>query len=1481
MERHWTPRFNDGRPEGSNSEICVEAQHPWLADADILFWDRPAMQLRGRWIFSWGLGFAACGLLGALMPAVRQHFLRLLKRGKRRRRCDHQEVLDKVPSIRLRYGLSTRGFLPLCCMKRLPSEFQDWERLADELPDLNRAGRLKEAVDGLPRMDLKCFEGAGKELLQRAFLLLGALAHSYSHGHEVPWHLVGDRGRGTLTNTALKLSSCLPAQLAEPWLEVSSRLGVPPVLTAAATDLWNWRLRDSAGPFTPENLEQGISLTGTDTERAFHMVPCAMQAAAAEVVPKIFLADILVRGACDEQLASLLREVADVLLEFQHFFRQIAGTVDKDLFYDVYRPLLNGFHPSGLKMEVSEAAADLLTRPVACVTKAIEGGGLLNKSKGPSAGQSTIILLLDSFLAISHSESGVAFQEEMLSYMPAEHRQMVLDFRQRWRDLDSLPMVIGQRKVHDLEEAYGECVKAFSGLRRLHLSTVTSYLLRTNTGTGATTWRSLLQSMLTVRYPTEAEVRFCSATHTVMEQLQIQLWGAFLIILWSFSVSLAFFSFCAFSERLRGRELSHVRELQELLAPISMATPQAVDETLIGLRLAALAEKSSLVRCTLKRRGWTHGLPKGAMAHHGLDVSGSGQHDTCWSLPGGCPLGLVMADGHDVPQPVAYRGSAAPEPKRPKTFRPQKPTTQRAVEKSSLASVGPEESVGHMLHAAARRQSVEFQSGRARDVPQTAERFHGMSLKSFGLTSSLGGAAPRKSKERKDGKSMDLMDLAFSGGMQMWNGEPMPSYAPISLPYFDVEEEGSGAIVQDSTENKTRPKLVHIDEANSKAAEKLLGPNQELLEDSYFLLQMPCVLPEMSKPEDELFREAEDAASAGSGATITRLPDGKLGKLRVYKSGKVKMEIGGISFCVDQGCETFFQQDLALVCPLAGEFFNLGRLNSRMVLTPDLDAILAQVPEMLSQSEETPVLEQAPKKEPAAVPAQLPVFPAARGKGRGKGSRAAWRTGLTTTMLLCTVHTNLPDVAELQADLAVLTTGWRQSALEVDASCVMEAAVTAAFACRPLRALAQLRLRIHPAAELSGLGALKAEGGKLYHALSAAANQIAELRAEHRYVHSPLKRNVKELSLLVKSQDILLRALTRKHSPRRTSTLQSVAEEDERSQRSSQSSSNNTPTKPRPRPEPTTPPAEEAEAAATPQSPAQSSAEPFPLHVVSIRSNSTVSDASLGALSAPQSATGSTPRPTILGRESRDSRTRSSDASDVADQLTTLVCRPALCWLGPQGINDNWTQSIPKRTVNWDSQRMGHRRRSSAWPFLAASVLFGSTCSPRTAVPAGGGFVDARTHDCNRHGCGEVRFKLERQRGLYRSYPWEAWDPLPGSCARSPRVGRVVVSGWPSRLPSQLPGKALEEVLKCLAEAAQHGELREDGAVPGALPVQPRLREFQEAAAGSSKLSKFLLSEDLGSSALARLSFAPDGWRMTQANACFCGHILTIGVGDG
>lgn len=245
------------------------------------------------------------------------------------------------------------------------------------------------------------------------------------------------------------------------------------------------------------------------------------------------------------------------------------------------------------------------------------------------------------------------------------------------------------------------------------------------------------------------------------------------------------------------------------------------------------------------------------------------------------------------------------------------------------------------------------------------------------------------------------------------------------------------------------------------------------------------------------------------------------------------------------------------------------------------------------------------------------------------------RSALVRQLLEQRAHGSLKDIKDFQAALADLRCGWRQSALEPETSCCMEALVRATFACWPLRKMSLLRLRIHPSAELSGLGALKAEGGKVYQALHRAAHQIAELRAEHRSVHSPLKRNVKELSLIVKSQDILLRALTRKRSPRR-GTLQSVAEEDEREKHS--------PTK-----LPSVGTHQEGAGTALHSAFPASSSDPYPIHRV--RSDSTLSDSSMGTMSPPMSVNSTTPRPSILGREVH----RSREVNEVADQLSILL----------------------------------------------------------------------------------------------------------------------------------------------------------------------------------------------------------------------------------
>ena len=57
--------------------------------------------------------------------------------------------------------------------------------------------------------------------------------------------------------------------------------------------------------------------------------------------------------------------------------------------------------------------------------------GWITRPKGPSAGQSTMFVLLDMFLGINHLAIASEFQTEMLIYMPRQHREMVKQFKKK------------------------------------------------------------------------------------------------------------------------------------------------------------------------------------------------------------------------------------------------------------------------------------------------------------------------------------------------------------------------------------------------------------------------------------------------------------------------------------------------------------------------------------------------------------------------------------------------------------------------------------------------------------------------------------------------------------------------------------------------------------------------------------------------------------------------------------------------------------------------------------------------------------------------------------------------------------------------------------------------------------------------------------------------------------------------------------------
>lgn len=331
----------------------------------------------------------------------------------------------------------------------------------------------------------------------------------------------------------------------------------------------------------------------------------------------------------------------------------------------------------------------------------------------------------------------------------------------------------------------------------------------------------------------------------------------------------------------------------------------------------------------------------------------------------------------------------------------ERATTRRTVRRLDTPAAG-DESAHDLLANAWRRQELEAAAPGLRRA--VFNDFEGLSLKQFGLVAGggllenvvadssnaqgvAGAARPRRQKEKKEGSSMSIMDLAFASKQKFVDGEERSNYTPISLPYYEFVEEEEEAGAGTGTESK-REKMVHVDEANANMAKAM--PQ----EGEIFLLQVPSVLPELMDSSLTTKREDEDAASAGAGASITKVPDGRLGKLRIYKSGKVRMDIGGLQFAVDQGCETFFHQQVSCVCPLAKEVVNLGSISKRMVLTPDLESMLkASAPRPAGGTEGAPgAAPPGPAPDDGALPAAGPPLvadpPAATGPPAAAGTAA-------------------------------------------------------------------------------------------------------------------------------------------------------------------------------------------------------------------------------------------------------------------------------------------------------------------------------------------------------------------------------------------------------------------------------------------------------------------------------------------------------------
>jgi hypothetical protein len=164
----------------------------------------------------------------------------------------------------------------------LPEPFDVWERIALDLPALNRSARLRTAVDRALPVDPLAVKALSPAEQRRAYVLFASVAHSYVNGGSVPWAKL-DPASATTSAPATSSTAMpeLPAQLATPWRAVCAALGVPCVFIATGMDLWNaaplgWWQQPAV-----RNFRQSISMSGCRSETGFHAVlhllwPCLL-----------------------------------------------------------------------------------------------------------------------------------------------------------------------------------------------------------------------------------------------------------------------------------------------------------------------------------------------------------------------------------------------------------------------------------------------------------------------------------------------------------------------------------------------------------------------------------------------------------------------------------------------------------------------------------------------------------------------------------------------------------------------------------------------------------------------------------------------------------------------------------------------------------------------------------------------------------------------------------------------------------------------------------------------------------------------------------------------------------------------------------------------------------------------------------------------------------------------------------------------------
>ncbi|KAL6614032.1 hypothetical protein ACP70R_036302 [Stipagrostis hirtigluma subsp. patula] len=172
----------------------------------------------------------------------------------------------------------------------------------------------------------------------------------------------------------------------------------------------------------------------------------------------------------------------------------------------------------------------------------------------------------------------------------------------------------------------------------------------------------------------------------------------------------------------------------------------------------------------------------------------------------------------------------------------------------------------------------------------------------------------------------------------------IPSVFPTSvnqgLLYKDDDDDDDDDDEDDDVEFQEAQLSSTECEASIRPAEELDLLEQDSKE-RMFLFQLPKSLPLPRRPSVVEWKGTATGKEAKEGSNLQQLPQGHLGKMLVYKSGKIKMKLGDVTFDVNPGAECRMAQHAVALNTREKHCCLLGEIENRhVIVTPNVDSLL-------------------------------------------------------------------------------------------------------------------------------------------------------------------------------------------------------------------------------------------------------------------------------------------------------------------------------------------------------------------------------------------------------------------------------------------------------------------------------------------------------------------------------------------------------------